>query len=157
MRVSMASAPLVPPLRTAIAGTWLIPNAAARSCSRMKLDFLDRDAIAQSGDFVEDLPGQQRGFRPADCLRKEQQRHGFGEVCEVISECLSILFRKERHGQNLKRSSNAFRASSVRGAVVSRSTVVRGANKVQVFRAFLGAMRTVMRRLHALEAAARVE
>jgi hypothetical protein len=48
----------------------------------------------------------------------------------------------------LNKSSNAFRASSVRGVVVSRSTVVLGANSSQLFRVFLGEMRAGMSCMH---------
>ena len=48
----------------------------------------------------------------------------------------------------MNRSSNAFRASSVRGVVVSRSTVVRGAKSSQLFFVFFGEIRAGMFSMH---------
>ena len=78
----------------------------------------------------------ERGVRSADGLGEEEQRDRMfdgGQPLRTI--CRSGL--EQRHVgyapggpdpvSELNRSSNAFRASSVRGVVVSRSTVLRGA------------------------------
>ena len=78
-------------------------------------------------------------FRSANRLSEEEQADGVFDGGESLRHELPVGFLKQRHGrlshpgeaeltrQKLKRSSNAFRASSVRGVVVSRSTVVRAA------------------------------
>jgi hypothetical protein len=48
----------------------------------------------------------------------------------------------------LNKSSNAFRALSVRGVVVWRSTVVRGEYDAQLFRAFFGVTRAGTGSMH---------
>ena len=58
------------------------------------------------------------------------------------------IFRGTLGVYSLKRSSNAFRGSSTRGVVVSRSTVVRGAYSGHVFLPFLGEIRTATGCMH---------
>ena len=122
-----------------------------------EIDLFDANEVVEAGDFVQDLPRDERRFGRTDGLREQQQRDWLlnaqpdagGRRVDLDRRAGSRCQSPDAGDvQKLKRSSNAFRASLFRGVVVSRSTVVRGAKSAHALRVFLGLTRSVIGCMH---------